>query len=218
MNSASTIARAGAPACIKVTNTWISSPASEPTMAAPSTCSVFGSRRTFIVPAFSPVSRARATHQEVEEDPVVVPGGVRELRLADHVADGIRSGGAGPVLVVGHDEPFGVERDAALVATQIVRVRPPPCRHQQVGAAQLFSAGEAQGDAARLARHLLRPGAQLEADLFVAEHGFQRRGDLGVFAAKQVRRLVDDGHLSAEAPEHLSELAADVAAAQHYQM
>ena len=34
-----------------------------------------------------------------------------------------------------------------------------------------------------------------------------------VFARDQSRRLLDDGHFGAEAPEHLRELEADVAAA-----
>src|SRR5882724_2311479 len=59
-NSASTIARAEAPACIRATKTWTSSPASAPTRAAPTTRSVFGSMRTFIRPAVSSTSTARA--------------------------------------------------------------------------------------------------------------------------------------------------------------
>src|SRR5438270_418629 len=49
--------------------------------------------------------------EQVEEDAVIVPRGVRELRLADHVAHRVRPGGAGAVLVVGDDEALRVERD-----------------------------------------------------------------------------------------------------------
>ena len=42
--------------------------------------------------------------------------------------------------------------------------------------------------------------------------------DVGVLAAQQLASGVDDGHATAEAPEHLPELQPDITAAQNQQV
>ena len=77
----------------------------------------------------------RASDQDLEEEPVIVPAGVCELRAAGDVADGVHARRAGPVFVVRHDEAFSVEADARLVAAEIVGVGVAADRDQQMRAA-----------------------------------------------------------------------------------
>jgi len=79
---------------------------------------------------------------------VVVPGDVRELRLAGDVPHGVDPRSAGPVPVVRPDETAGVETHAGGVAAEIVRVRPAPGRDEKVGGAELAAVLENDEDVA----------------------------------------------------------------------
>src|SRR5882672_4527921 len=64
--------------------------------------------------------------------------------------------------------------------------------------------------------HALRVRAQ--ADAFAPEHGTDLGGDVVVLARQQLRRTLHYRHVGAEAPVHLGELQADVAAADDHQV
>src|SRR6266853_3744605 len=80
---------------------------------------------------------------------------------------------------------------------------------------QLLAVAERQRDLSGASFHARGPGAQLQRDLLRPEDVLQGRGDLRVLAGHEVPDLVDDGHPRPEPAEHLAELAADVAAADH---
>src|SRR5207248_7149370 len=153
-------------------------------------------------------------HEDVEEDAMVVPGGVGELRPAGHVADRMGSFGARAIAIVDADRALVVEQDPALVAAEIVGVGAPADGDQQMRAAHLAAALEMHRDVALLALDARHLGAQPELDPFLAERLLHLSGDFRVLAGEQVLAAIDDGDAGAEAPEHLRELAADVAAAE----
>ena len=134
----------------------------------------------------------RAPQQDVEEQPVVVPAGVRELRATDHVADGVDAGRAGPILVVGDDDPFFIELDSCSFAAEIVGVRAAARCDQKMRAAHLLAAGQPEADLSRAARDACRFRAQLEVDALPAEDFLERRRDLGILPRQQV--LVESRH------------------------
>src|SRR5438067_1310613 len=157
-------------------------------------------------------------HEDVEEDAMVVPGGVRELRPSGHVADGVGSFVAGAIAIVDADCSLVVEIDPALVATEVVGVRAPADGDQQVRAARLPAALEVYGDVALLALDARDLRAWLELDPFLAKRLLHLGGDVRVLATEQVLCAIDDGDAGAEAPEHLRELAADVAPAEDHEV
>src|SRR5207248_634494 len=156
--------------------------------------------------------------KDVEEDPVVVPGGVRELRPAGDVADGVGAFCGRAVAIVDPDGSLVVELDAALVAAEVVGVGTPADRDQQVGPADLSAALQVDRDVALLAFHARHRGALAQLDAFLAKRFLDLDGDVRILAREQVLSAIDDGDGRAEAPEHLRELAADVAAAQDHEV
>src|SRR5712664_4349286 len=167
--------------------------------------------------ALEPVP-ARTAQQDLEEKAVIVPAGVRELRSAEDVADGVDPFGAGPVLAVGDHEALLVESDSRLLATEVVGIGPPADRDQQMRPPQTLAVAERQRDLSGASFDARGPGAQLQRDLLRPEDALQGRGDLRVLAGHEVRERVDDGHPRPEPAEHLTELAADVATAEHEQV
>ncbi len=118
--------------------------------------------------------------------------------------------------VVHLDEAARIGLDAGFLQAQVVRVRRAPDGKQQVAALRDgFSVPAFQSDRnpAVLSgeRHAFRVRANHHALAFqdVADPG----GDVVVLARQELRHLLDHGDLSAEAPVHLRELEADIAAA-----
>ena len=59
---------------------------------------------------------------------------------------------------------------------------------------------------------------EANSDAFVRQDVGDRRRYVFILARNQPRAVLDDGDLAAEAPKHLTELQADVTAAEHHQM
>src|SRR6185312_7656013 len=92
---------------------------------------------------------------------------------------------------------------------------------QQVRAhdlAGLAVAVERHDDVVAALRQAETPGVGVHGDPLTAEERRHRLGDLLVLARDQARPDLDDRHFAAETAEHLAELEADIAAAQHQQM
>ena len=102
--------------------------------------------------------------EDVEQEPMVVPGGVRELRAPRAVAHRVHAGRARAVVVVHLDEPSPVELHAGGVGAEIVGVGPASGGDEEVGAHHLASAREPDRDAPaprrRPARRERRGGAR----------------------------------------------------------
>lgn len=118
-------------------------------------------------------------------------------------------------LVVDHDVAPLVGADAGPVQPDGIGVRAPAHGQQHMAADDarlLIAAGRADRDlpALRRQRQALRP--QLEAHALGFEDGADTVGHVPVLPRQQARRALDHRHFGAEAPHHLRELQADVAA------
>ena len=76
-----------------------------------------------------------------------------------------------------------------------------------------LGAVDVDGDPVAARREADAFGMGADADALVLEDAAHGLGDVGVLAADDLRALLDDGDLGAEAAEGLGELEADVAAA-----
>ena len=155
----------------------------------------------------------RSTGEHVEEDAVVVPCGVRELRTARDVPHGIDALRAGPVTVVDLDEAAPIETNPGALAPEIVGVGPATHRHQDVRAVDPAAVLQCDRDAGSARRGAAHASADNDVDSFGAEDPFQRLRDVGVLAVEQMRPSLHHRHRRSETPEHLRELASDVSAA-----
>ena len=155
------------------------------------------------------------------DDLVVVVGRVREGAAAVDVAQRPDARRAGAQLVVDVDVAAGIGRDPGAVEPQVVRVGLPSHGQQHVRAvdfARLFLAAHMDADAAVALVQRRHCGVQPEGDAFAFEHRLDRGRDFLVLARDDARRHLDDRDAAAEAPVHLRELEADVAAADDDQV
>ena len=146
---------------------------------------------------------------------------MRERTPAVHVAQRPDALGAGTALVVHRDVATRVGGDAGLLQTQVIGVRlPADCEQKMaaLGDGLAVFAFEADDDAIALPsqRHALGAGAN--GDAFALEDGADFRGDVLVLTRQQLVEFLDHRHLRTEAPVHLRELQADVAAADDHQV
>src|SRR5713101_3542247 len=61
-------------------------------------------------------------------------------------------------------------------------------------------------------------GVQQNLDSLIDEQVLERRRDIGIFPARELRAVFDHGHIRAEPTKRLREFKADVPAAEHNQM
>jgi hypothetical protein len=126
-----------------------------------------------------------------------------------------------PQLVVDLDVAPLVRLDAGCLEAEIVGVGPAPGGDEQMAARDLarrVRVAEGDGDAARLPGHAdaFRPGMQRHA---LALKNVRDGGrDVLILARDDPWSHLDDGDAAAEAPVHLRELEADVAAADDDEM
>ena len=80
------------------------------------------------------------------------------------------------------------------------------------------STDHTQGDSALLLLDAGRRGAQEKPEPLALQGLLQGFGDIGVLVGEDLLLALDDGHAAAEPAEHLSELHADVAAAEDEQV
>ena len=109
--------------------------------------------------------------------------------------------------------------DAGGLQIERVDVRPPPGRHQQVGALDGFLgvAGEHDFDALAQPPHALDLDAAADRDALTRERVEHDGGAFGILLAERLRR-VQHGDLGAEPAERLRQFEPDRAAAEHDQM
>ena len=148
---------------------------------------------------------------------MIVPRAVGELRPAGDVADGVDAARRGPIVIVDDHVAAPVERDPGGVATEVVGVGAAPHCDQEVRAPELFAV-HVEDDVVIGSRDAADLDALTQVDALGAEHALQRRRHVGVLDREQVSVAIDDGDRGSEAPKHLPELAADVAAAQDQEM
>ena len=165
---------------------------------------------------------ARVAVQEVGgDDLVVVVGGVREGAAAVALAQRPHAGDGGLQPVVHGDDAAPVDLDAGGVQAQVVGVRAPSHRQQQVRSDHARFPGcavQRGGDRVAVPAHV----HALRVQAHVHALGFQdpghRRGDVRRFPLDQAVAGVDERDLAAEAAVHLRELQPDVAAADDDQV
>ncbi len=123
--------------------------------------------------------------------------------------------------IVYDDEAAIVLRHARRLEPEVVRVRlPARCQeemrplHRRAPVGALGVRDNPPGVSAEPDASSVDP----DVDAFLREDAVDRGGDLLVFATDQPRPHLDDGHLGAEPAKHLSELEADVAAADDQEM
>src|SRR4051812_33773707 len=73
-----------------------------------------------------------AAEQDVEQEPMIVPRAVRELRPAGYVSDGEYARRRGPIAIVDDDVAAPVERNARGFTAKVVGVGAAPHRDEQV--------------------------------------------------------------------------------------
>src|SRR5882672_11073581 len=117
-------------------------------------------------------------------------------------------------MIVDQDVPACIDRHTGLFKTEVVGVRAPSHRQEDMGSTHLGSAACAvhlrdylrparrQSDARRVETH---------ADAFALNDVLDGRGHVVVLALNETWAHLDDGDGTAEAAEHLPELQADVA-------
>ena len=168
---------------------------------------------------------AQATLLAVEEvrgqDLEVVVRGVREGAAAVAVAERPDAGHVGRELVVDRDVAARVHRDAGRLEPEVVRVRAAADREQHVRAHDgrlALLAVDAHGHALLVRRQADALGARAHRDALGQQDAPDRLGHVLVLAGDEPRHPLDHGHARAEAPVHLRELEADVAAADDHQV
>ena len=164
---------------------------------------------------------AIVVEQVGRHDLVVVVRGVGEGAAAVDVTQRPDARHAGAQLFVDRDVAARIRLHARLVEPEIVGVRPASDREQQVRALDLVRvvlAVESDADAAAAPRQGDALGVEPDLDALAFENLPDRRRHLLVLARDQPRAHLDDGDAGAEAPVHLGELQADVAAADHHQV
>ena len=114
-----------------------------------------------------------------------------------------------------------VRRHPGLVEAEIVGVRAPSHRHQQMRAHDLgrpLGAIDADGDPLVVAGETDAGGVEAKLDALLGQDLGDGGGDILVLARDQPRHHLDDGDFAPEAAKHLAELQADIAAADDDQM
>src|SRR5437867_7628433 len=157
------------------------------------------------------------------QDPEVVVGDVREGRAALDVPDGEYAGGARLELLVDLDESLRVEPDPRGLEAEPLGVGHAPCRGEKVRALDhaLAAPGALDGQEEAPAGSLRRlDGLRLEEhlDAVLPENRGDLGRDVGILLRQELAAALNDGHEAPEAPEHLSELEADVPPAQDEQV
>src|SRR5262245_30747239 len=114
-----------------------------------------------------------------------------------------------------------VNCDSGFVETQVVSVGATTDCEQHMGAdhcRSTFLAIDADGDLVLLFAELYALRVEANLKSFVFENLLYRIRDIGIFVFDHARRHLDDRDLASKASEHLSELEADVAAADDDQV
>ena len=144
-----------------------------------------------------------------------------ESAAAVAIAERVDSIDVGGEAIVDDDVAVLVRLDARRLKPEVVRVRLPPDRQQDMRADRLLGAGvtvkadsdviptRLEGDALRIETH---------RNPLAFEDLAQGIADVLVLARDQPRRLLHHRHLGAEAAVHLCEFQADIAPADHHKV
>src|SRR5262249_25048260 len=150
--------------------------------------------------------------------PEVVLADVREVRAAGAVPHRPDALGRRPEPLVDLDVPFSVRLDTGLLQPDTVGVRRAAPGDEQVRPLDRAAARVEADGPARSPLYAIDGGPGPDLDPLVPEEPLDRLADVRVLAVDQRAVPLDDGHAAAEAAERLSQLEADVAAAQDDQV
>src|SRR6266852_3270841 len=222
---------------MRVPRICTSSPPSDARMEAPMMRSLEASTTSFMSPAVSPRSMARATrvighgpifgreilpfHQIAVNDLEIVVGDVRESRATLAIAEGPNARNVRLEAAVHFDRATLVPFDAGFIQAEIVRIRSASRGDQEMRAGDAgwaCSSVERKSDSAVLVFDARSAGVEQE----LYSLGFERRLQLGsnfrIFARNNLLAGMQNGDAAAVAAEHLPKFQADVAGSKNQEV